>query len=242
MRYFERRPGVAQTFSAFLVVGVFAAGFVLGNINAITQAQAAYHQPPETEEEFAAFWQTYQLIRDVYVDPHGNPVETETLVNGAINGMVNALGDQFSGYMDPQEFPVINQELEGEFEGIGVVIRTDEETGEITVVSVLEGSPAQAGGIAQGDIFSAVDDIDVFGMTQLDLANVVRGPEGTPVKVTMRRGEELIDFDLVRAKITVPNVESEVLENGIGYIRLNQFSSQARTVQLPGTYRPRYRA
>lgn len=229
MRYFERRPGVAQTFSAFLVVGVFVAGFVLGNINAITQAQAEYRQPPETEEDFAAFWQTYQLIREVYVDPNGVPLETETLVNGAIDGMVNSLGDQFSGYMDPETFPVINLELEGEFEGIGVVIRTVEETGEIVVVSVLEGSPAQAGGIAQGDVFSSVDDVEVMGMNQVDLANVVRGPEGTPVKIIMRRGEELVEFNLVRARIIVPNVESEVLENNIGYIRLNQFSSQART-------------
>ncbi|HLU09520.1 MAG TPA: S41 family peptidase, partial [Oceanobacillus sp.] len=122
----------------------------------------------------------------------------------------------------------LNDDLEGEIEGIGVVIRTIEETQEIEVVGVLDGAPAKAAGILPGDIFYAVNGTTVLGMSQLDLAGEVRGPEGTDVTITMRRGDELIDFTITRARIVIPNVESEVLEDQFGYIKLNQFSATAR--------------
>jgi carboxyl-terminal processing protease len=169
-------------------------------------------------------WQVYNLIQSDYIDP----VELDVLVDGAVTGMVEALGDQFSGYMDPHTYAFLNDDLEGEIEGIGVVIRTDEQTSEIEVVGVLDGAPAQAAGILPGDIFYEVNGTNVVGMSQLELAGEVRGPEGTDVTITMRRGDELVEFSITRARIVIPNVEAEVLDSGMGYIKLNQFSATAR--------------
>jgi carboxyl-terminal processing protease len=169
-------------------------------------------------------WQVYNLIQSDYIDD----VELSVLVDGATQGMVEALGDEFSGYMDPETYALLNDDLEGEIEGIGVVIRTVEETGAIEVVGVLEGAPAQQAGILPGDIFAEVNGQSVAGMTQLELATEVRGPEGTDVVITMERGDELIDFTITRARIVIPNVESEILEGEIGYLKLNQFSASAR--------------
>lgn len=210
--------------TVIVIVVVFFAGFAVGNLNAIGAAQGDTSVPREVEEAFAPLWQTYNLIQSDYIDP----VELEVLVDGAVTGMVEALGDQFSGYMDPETYAFLNDDLEGEIEGIGVVIRTIEETQEIEVVGVLDGAPAKAAGILPGDIFYAVNGTTVLGMSQLDLAGEVRGPEGTDVTITMRRGDELIDFTITRARIVIPNVESEVLEDQFGYIKLNQFSATAR--------------
>lgn len=209
---------------ALVVVVVFAAGFTAGNMNSILAAQSVTSPPPEAAEAFNYFWQTFNLIQNEYIDK----VDIDMLVDGATQGMVEALGDQYSGYMNPETFNLLNADLSGEIEGIGVVIHTLEETGEIEVVGVLDGAPAQKVGILPGDIFSAVGDESVAGWSQLELAVKVRGPEGTEVKITMRRGDELIDFMITRERIVIPNVEVDLLEGDIAYIKLNQFTAEAR--------------
>jgi carboxyl-terminal processing protease len=210
--------------TVMVIVVVFVAGFALGNLNAIGAAQGDTTVPRDVEDAFAPMWQVYNLIQSEYIDA----VDLNVLVDGAVTGMVDALGDQFSGYMDPQTYAFVNDDLEGEIEGIGVVIRTDEDTNEIEVVGVLAGAPAQAAGILPGDVFYEVNGTSAIGMSQLELAGVVRGPEGTNVAITMRRGDELVQFTITRARIVIPNVESRVLGDDIGYIKLNQFSATAR--------------
>lgn len=225
MRHQDAVGGRFRHFATVVViVVVFFAGFAVGNLNAIGAAQGDISVPRDVEESFAPLWQVYNLIQSDYIEP----VDLNVLVDGAVTGMVEALGDQFSGYMDPETYAFLNDDLEGEIEGIGVVIRTDEETTEIEVVGVLDGAPAQAAGILPGDIFYEVNGINVLGMSQLELAGEVRGPEGTDVTITMRRDDDLIDFTITRARILIPNVESDVLEGEIGYIKLNQFSATAR--------------
>lgn len=221
---------VRQLPIALVIVVVFVAGFALGNHSAITAAQTNFTQPPGTEAAFEAFWQVYDLIQDDFVEPNGEEILTEKLVDGAIRGLIEALGDQNSGYMDPEQYPVLFNDLSGTIEGIGVVIRTNDELGGIEIVNVLEGTPAAAGGIQIGDIFAAVDGEDVFGISQLDLAFKVRGPAGTTVDITMLRDGERVDFTLTRAFIDIPNIEAEVIEDtSFGYIKLNQFTSAARS-------------
>ncbi|NDJ59700.1 MAG: S41 family peptidase [Chloroflexi bacterium] len=212
--------------AALALVAVFIAGFALGNQTTIGASAQSTTRPPEgVADDFAHFWQVFNLIQSDYIDP----VDIDVLVDGATTGLVEALGDEFSGYMDPETYEMLNTDLEGEFEGIGVVIRTREDTGEIEVVGLLEGAPAEAAGVRPGDVFVTVDDFDVTEVTQMELAARVRGPEGEAVKITMRREDELIDFEIVRARITIPNIEYEVLEDSnIAYLRLNQFSAEAR--------------
>ncbi|MFN8448899.1 MAG: hypothetical protein U0521_09980 [Anaerolineae bacterium] len=94
------------------------------------------------------------MIRNEYIDQ----ADVDSLVDGAISGMVDSLDDQYSGYMSPKVYDLINSDLSGEFNGIGVIIHTDEETGAIEVVGLLAGAPAQVrAGILPGDIFHAVD-------------------------------------------------------------------------------------
>lgn len=210
-----------------VVAIVFVAGFALGSQHSVG-AQSPFQPPEGAEEDFRAFWQVYNLIQDNYVDPEGDELDQTKLVDGAIRGMMDSLGDQFSGYMDAEMFPMINQELEGEIQGIGVTIQTVEDTGAIQVVSVMSDSPAQAAGIQTGDIFARVDGEDATVMNQMELAQHVRGPEGSTVQITMLRDDELIDFEVERARIVIPMIESQVIDDTIGYVRLNQFGPTAR--------------
>jgi len=210
--------------ASLVLVAVFISGFVLGHGNLVGLAQTDTVAPVGVADNFEPFWQVYNLIESNYLED----VETDVLVDGAINGMVESLGDQFSGYMDPSVYDLINQDLSGEINGIGVVIETVEETEEIRVVQILKGTPADRAGLQAGDIFARVDGEDVIGMSQLELAGKVRGPEGTQVVITVKRGEDLHDFTITRAKITIPTVESRLLDSNIGYVKLNDFNVNAR--------------
>jgi carboxyl-terminal processing protease len=206
-----------------VVLIVFLAGFAFGHQYSVISAQGNTSMPPEAEEAFEPFWETYTLIRDRYLDE----VTDETLVDGAINGMLEALDDQFSGYMNPEIFPMMNSDLSGEVEGIGAVVSTIEDTGQIEIVTVLEGSPAQDAGILPGDIFLMVNGEDVTGYTQLELVGLVRGPAGTTVNLTMLRDDEEVEFEIVRERIIVPNTETAMF-GSVGYVKLNEFTENAR--------------
>jgi carboxyl-terminal processing protease len=211
-----------------LIVTIFVAGFALGSQSSISSAQSSQFITPEPEvaEKFAALWQTYNVIQDHYID--GDEVEIETLVDGAVRGMVESLGDPFSGYMDAELYPIVLDDFDGTVTGIGAIVRTNVETGEIVIASVLEGSPAIRAGIEEGDIFHEVDGGSTEGMSQLELVTKVRGPAGSEVDLVFRRGEELVEFTIVRDRVEVPNIESEVLDSNIGYIRLYEFNGLAR--------------
>ncbi|MBK8025701.1 MAG: S41 family peptidase [Chloroflexi bacterium] len=211
--------------AAAALVIVFFTGYAVGTHQSISFAQGDRATPEEVESAFAPFWEVFNHIQDQYIEE----VSLDTLVAGASDGMVDALEDPFSGYMDSETLNLMNSDLEGEFEGIGVVIHTIEDSGEIEVVGILNGAPAQGSGIEPGDIFAFVDGIDVSEMNQADLAAIVRGPQGTEVTITMRRERELLDFVLTRERIVVPNVESRLLEEeNIAYVRLNNFNDRSR--------------
>lgn len=201
-----------------------AVGFAAGNFHGVTSAQGITSPPAEVEEAFAPFWQAFNLIQAEYIDD----VPLDDLVNGAAEGLFEALEDEYSGYMAPDVFSLMNADLEGEIEGIGVVIREKEDGSAIEVVGLINGAPAQSAGILPGDIFVEVNGENVLGTTQLELAILVRGPAGTPVDIVMMRGEELIEFTIDRERIVIPNVESELLDENIAYVRLNQFTATAR--------------
>ncbi len=204
--------------TVLIAAGLFAAGFVAGNINAVTIAQSG-----ETDV-VGVLTETWNLVRSEYIDP----VDADAALEGAVRGMLDSLDDPFTGYMSPDDFSAANAELEGEIQGIGVVIRTDEDTGAVEVVSVMDGTPAKAAGVLAGDVFHAINGRPAVEMTQDELAGMVRGPEGTDVSITFVRNDELIDLVITRARITIPNIESRVVGENIAYVRLNQFSVNAR--------------
>jgi len=181
-------------------------------------------QPPASRDELMApFWEAWEILHDEYVD---QPLDDGSLVQGAIRGMVDSLGDPHSSYMDPDEYLQANLPLDGEYEGIGAWVDADGEF--LTIISAMPGSPAERGGLQPGDQVIGVDGEDVTGLDGNLVIRRVLGPAGTAVRLTIRREgvPDPIDLELVRERIDLASVESEILEGDIGYIRLLSFGAQ----------------
>lgn len=205
---------------AFLVV--FITGFLLGN--QVTYIESQNQPDTSVDSIFAPLFQAYFLIQSNYIDDIDNAV----LVDGAIEGMANAVGDRYTAYLSPAINEQFNDSLSGDMEGIGATIRLNDDD-VVEVVNVLPNTPALEAGVQAGDIFYAVNGADVLGMPTDELLPLVRGPAGTTVFITVQRREELIELEIVRRRFEIPTIEYEVLEDSnIGYIQLYDFSQRTR--------------
>ncbi len=207
-----------------VTVAIFAIGFAAGNLsqsNTNTQGRAALSDP---EGAFEPFWDAFSIIESRYVDP----VEVDALVDGAIKGMVEVLGDTHSGYIRP-ELCQSSRNFSGEFSGIGVTAKTDEETGQIEVVTVIPNAPAQKVGVLPGDIFHEVDGTRVSGLSQVELSALVPGPRGTTVTIVFKRGAEFISFEIVRDIFETPNISYEIVGDRIARIAMLDFHDLSRS-------------
>ncbi|MCY4526267.1 MAG: S41 family peptidase, partial [Anaerolineaceae bacterium] len=211
------------------VLAVLLLGYALGSAHRSLDAQARPRLSADEQRLFDSFWQVWEHIRVDYADPQRKVPEASVLVDGAIRGMTDALGDEHSGYLNAQQYPLMQEEHAGAVNGIGAVVEREDTSGQQQIAWVLPGTPAEAAGLAAGDVFLQVDGVDVREASQLELAALVRGPVGTLVELQMRRGEDRLDFIITRARIDIPNVEARrVQATEIGYVQLQHFNGNAR--------------
>jgi len=209
---------------------LFLSGYSIG------LRQSAEPGTPATEEaQFQAFWDAYHNIRDRY--PLG-PVDQKTLVEGAIKGMVESLGDPYSSYLTSEEFRGTLRDISGEFEGIGAEIGTVDATGatvdcatfgpncRLVIVSPIEGSPAAKAGLKPGDVIVTVDGNTLDGLTPDEARDRIRGAKGTSVTLHIERKDAAaFDITIVRDTIQRQEVITRDLGDGsVGYVRLTGFS------------------
>ncbi|MBT7188714.1 MAG: S41 family peptidase [Anaerolineae bacterium] len=228
----------------FLIVvfsGGFAAGYLVKEnvpadfLSAPTAPTPAPEMTDATPDEldtlFAPFWESWQIVHDSYVD---QPVDDLELMQGAIRGMLDSLGDQHTSYMDPHEFTQANSSMEGEYDGIGAWV---DSTGDyLAIVSPMPGSPAEEAGLKPGDLVLAIDGEDMTGIDGDLVIKKVLGTAGTVVELTIHReGEtEPLVFEVTRAHISIPSVEGELLEGNVGYVHIFTFGANT-TPELRAT-------
>lgn len=172
--------------------------------------------------DLAGTWRVFhamQIVKSKYVED----VSTDTLVAGAIKGMVAALGDPHSIYMDPKMYKDFMIETEGSFGGVGIVVGVKDKL--LTVVSPIEGTPGDQAGIKSGDQIVKIDGQDTKEMLLDEAVNKIRGPEGSQVVLTIRRGNAAEqDYTLTRSNIQIKTVAGKMLPDQIGYIRISMFN------------------
>ncbi len=174
------------------------------------------------------FWRVWQIARDNFVDPEA--INPQAMTDGAINGMLDSLGDQgHTRYLNTEEARQEREALSGRFEGIGAYI--DVRDGQPLIVAPIEGSPAERAGLRPGDLILRVNGDDVRGTTIEQLRNRVRGPKGTRVVLTIQREGVAEPFDLaiVREEVNVPSVTWRMLPDQVALIKINRFA--ARTAE-----------
>jgi len=169
------------------------------------------------------FGQAGDLVHENYVD---QPVDDQLLMQGAIRGMLEALGDPYSGYLTSDEYQQANAPLRGEYDGIGAWVDTSGKY--LTIISPMEGSPAEKAGLKAGDQIIGVDGEDVTSLDPQLVLRRVLGPAGTTVRLTiLREGEEKpFEVSIVRQKITLETVSAKMLDNNIAYIKITQFGER----------------
>jgi len=211
---------------------LFLSGYTMGR-----QAASDPGTPASEGGAFQPFWDTYHAINDRYA---GGSVDRNALVQGAIRGMIDSLGDPYSAYLTSEEYRKTLQGISGQFEGIGAEIAAQALDGtegctplgsacHLVVTRPLPGSPAETAGVLTGDIVVMVDGAALDGLTVDAARDKIRGPKGTVVDLTLQRGSgPPIQLSITRDVVQSKEVDSKALAGGtVGYVKVAGFSDAA---------------
>lgn len=177
---------------------------------------------PVEREEFSQLYDAYDELKEKYY----TEIDDEKIIHGAINGMFDALDDPYSDYMEKEEAEQFNSDLSSSFQGIGAEIQ--ERNGNIIVVSPIKNSPAEKAGLLPEDIILSVDGQSLQGMSATEAVLLIHDQKGTPVNLTIKRGEsdELIEMTIIRDEIPIETVYGEMGEDKIAHIQITSFSDK----------------
>lgn len=216
--------------AALLVLAFFAGaqiGYIRGQRAAVPAGEGRVQNTEQTppaylsrDVDFGLYWRVWNVLKDRYIE---RPVSDTQLFYGSLEGMVDALGDPYTVFLDPETTEKFTEELSGRFDGIGAEIGKKDEI--LTIIAPLPDTPAERAGIVAGDRILAIDGVDTAGMTVEEAVTRIRGLRGTPVVLTIaREGQETSqDITITRAEITIHSVRSEMRDDGIAVINLYQF-------------------
>ena len=217
-----------------IVLSSFGFGFWMGKSQVVCQVC-----PPE-DIDFSLFWEAYHKLQEKFVSPE--KFDIQKIIYGAISGMVKSLDDPYTVFFPPEETERFIEDVKGAFEGVGMEIGIRK--GQLEVISPLEGTPAQKAGLRAGDKIIKINDTFTTDLTVEQAVNLIRGPKGTEVTLTIFRQEweETREIKLTRDVISVPSLKWELVdelrssspfanarvkEGDIAYIKLYQFSEKA---------------
>lgn len=201
--------GIIIGMSAMWVITSCAGGFI--KVNA-----AGYEDMLKVYKKYSKLEEIYSYIDENYY----TDVDDDKLMEGIYSGLVKALDDPYSSYMSKDKFREWNSDISGEFGGIGVTF-TKDDNGDFLIVSVIDDTPAYKAGIRAGDTIEAVDGKTYEDMN--DIVAVIRGKEGTSLKLTYKRDDSKKTVTIVRDTIQIESVKSEIRKDNIGYIRISSF-------------------
>ena len=204
---------------------IFSLGFTLGQ--QMPEALANETGQNDDNAYLQRFERIWSLLHESYFE---QPVDSEALIQAAIDGMLDTLGDEHTGYMPQDEFELLNGGFSGSYSGIGALVEAEDE--KLFVVSPFDGSPAKAAGIRPGDEIVKVDDTFVSEFDDpMSAITLVRGPKGEAVTLLIRRNNETFEVVVVRDVIPLVSASGAVREDGLAYVRVAEFS-QTTVTQL----------
>ena len=206
--------------SAILVLSIILACGCVGVVFGQRLTSTATSGDGDIRDSLRSFTQVYEVVQQNYAEPV-NP--DKAIYNGAIPGMLRVL-DPHSNFFDPKSYAALREEQRGKYYGVGMQVGP--RNNKVIVIAPFTGAPAYRAGIRPGDVIIAVDGKPTDNMTTSDVAELLKGPKGTAVKITMLRegSEKPLDFTVVRDEIPRYSVDVHfVIRPGIGYIHVSGF-------------------
>tara|TARA_B100001057_G_C22775850_1_gene921526 strand:+ start:406 stop:1548 length:1143 start_codon:yes stop_codon:yes gene_type:complete len=196
----------------------FSVIFIISFLNFVNSAENNIYQ------KIDLFGEVLEKINKEYVDE----INQSESMDSAINGLLQSL-DPYSAYMSPEIFNEMQTETSGEFGGLGIEVSM--ESGVVKVISPIDDTPASKAGIKAGDYIIKIDDEQVQGKSLTEAVDLMRGPVGSSISLTIRRigQKKALNFDIVREIIEIRSVRAELLKKDIGYIRLTSFNENSST-------------
>ena len=184
--------------------------------------QQASSSESDIYKKIDLFGEVLEKINKEYVDE----IDQSESMDSAINGLLQSL-DPYSAYMSPEIFNEMQTETSGKFGGLGIEVSM--QSGVVKVISPIDDTPASKAGIKAGDYIVKIDGIQVQGKSLSEAVDLMRGPVGSGIELTVRRSGEkkALTFNIVRQIIQIQSVKSDLLEKNIGYIRLTSFNENS---------------
>jgi len=225
---------VSTIVACIAFIGGIAVALRWGNalpvVAALGPVGAAQRQTPNNvEDTFRVFWEVWGLVDDKFY--HTEPIDYQKMTYGAINGMLKSLGDDYTLFEEPEDAAQTRERMSGQFEGIGAYVEFKD--GKLLIVSPIEESPAEKAGIQAGDQVLKVDGVELApqleGLDANDAsrkaANLIRGPKGTSVNLTIFRSSsnETLELSITRDAIPLISVRQKMLAGNIAYVQLSEF-------------------
>lgn len=205
-------------FLIIVILAVFGLGFYFGK----SQCEIC---PPE-QVDFSLFWQAWNVIQEKF--PDRGELNVQKMIHGAISGMVESLGDPYTVFLTPKDTKIFIEDVKGAFEGVGMEIGIRKN--QLQVVAPLEGTPAQKAGLRAGDKIMKIDGKAALDITIDEAVNLIRGPKGTEVILSIFRDEwgETREIKIVRGVIEIPSLKLEMKEGNIAHLKLYHFTEKAK--------------
>ena len=228
----KRKKGIKPWIygTSLLVVAALSIGGTVAVTNADenTNEEQAQNQVNSSEASVAVDTEDFEKIQAVYdtlMSDYYQGVEGETLIEGAITGMTESVGDPYTQYLNVEESSSLNESISASFEGIGAEVMKQGDN--VMIVSPIAGSPAEKAGLQPNDIIVKVDEQELSGMSLNEAVSYIRGEKGSEVVVTIKRGETTFEVTLVRDTIPVETVLYQLDKENptIGSITITSFSS-----------------
>lgn len=231
----KKNSGMGKGILTGIVVTILAGALAVAGIGAVTGTRLMFIDksavrgsgPILTDEAVNKISELDAYINMYYYDE----TDPDALRNGMYEGFLSGIGDRYSEYYTAEAYQQTQVSMMGEYYGIGAGLQQDKETMVVSIKKVYEGTPSDAAGLREGDVILSVDDTDATSMDVTDLVLLIRGEAGTTVHLEIYREStaEYLSFDVERADVTLPSVSHEMLENGIGYIRIESFEKATAT-------------
>lgn len=182
---------------------------------------------PDASADLTDFWKAWNALNERFVQTHGTSTlpTAESKIWGAIQGLAASYGDPYTVFMPPSEAKQFQDDIRGDFQGVGMEIGVRE--GVLTVIAPLKGTPAERAGLRPGDMIIAIDKTSTDGMSTDEAVKLIRGEKGTVVTFTILRDGESLEIPVTRDTITVPTIETELDESGVFVISFYSFTANS---------------